>query len=692
MEKRLTVNRFCVGRSSLNMYVHLKEKTMKKLITLMMVLVSVLLVNNAFAGEDIVGKWEGKLVPAPGSELVVHFIITKADDGSYSVVLNSPDQGAIKNIKASSVVYDSGKLTMDVTDLSGSYEGIFKDGKFEGNWKQEGTSLPLNLSRYKKPVLSKEAQEILLGEWYGPLDIPQVSLTAVIRFEMKDGKFAGVLNVPEQGNGQTPLTDVVLDDGDFSFNLAGSISYKGKLANNEIVGKLLRPGQTIPITLKKGKYVVPTYSLNLPKETMDKLSGEWHGQLKMPTNIMHIIFEFKTTGKGEFVGLFGAPENKLKDIPFTEANLSDGKLALKTKFANGEFKGEIKGDKYTGIWSQAGLSPIILTMKKGEYVPPVYDLALPKDIKEQLTGEWHGQLKTPRSMVHVAFRFKTTEKGEFLGFYDLPDGNQKDLQIYEANLSDDGKLNLKIAGIAFEGELKGDEYTGKWTQQRRHTPVTMKKGKYVPPVYKLDQPKEIRELLSGEWIGEMGNLTVVLRFENTKEGDFLGFVDSPDQRALSIPITEMEFKENNITAQVPHVGGVFKGKLAENEMTGEWTQNARSNEVTFKKGKFVPKVYSLKLPKEIMNTLSGKWKGNLGNLEFQLRFEKTEKGDFVGFAAIPQQKVNDVPVSEANFNDGYLTLKFKLANIHIEGQLINKVFDANWIQGENKTPISLKKE
>ena len=76
-------------------------------------------------------------------------------DGSYEVVLNSPEQGAIKDIKASSVSYDSGILKLDVTDLSGSYEGILKDGKFEGNWKQEGTLIPLNLKPYEKPVLSK---------------------------------------------------------------------------------------------------------------------------------------------------------------------------------------------------------------------------------------------------------------------------------------------------------------------------------------------------------------------------------------------------------------------------------------------------------------------------------------------------------------------------------------------------------
>ena len=556
---------------------------MKFFMKVLILLFSLLFASNAFASEDITGKWQGKLVPAPGSELVIDFIITRADDGTYSVVLNSPDQGAIKDIKAGSVVYDSGRLTMDVPDLSGAYEGNYKDGKFKGNWKQEGTSLPLNLSPYKKPVLSVEARELLLGQWYGPMT---VTLTAVIQFEMTDGKFTGYLNIPERGDRKIPIDDVVLDGDNFSFVLTanGGMPYKGKLANNEIVGTLFQKNQPVRITLKKGKYVAPNYALKLPKETMDKLSGEWHGQLKMPANMMHIKFEFKTSKKGEFVGFYGAPENKIKNIPVTEAKLKDGKLALKLKLANCEFKGEIKGDKYTGVWSQAGLSPITLTMKKGEY---------------------------------------------------------------------------------------------------------------VPPVYKLDLPGEARDLLSGEWIGESSNTaaaTLVLRFKNTKEGDFVGFVDSPDAGTSSIPITEIEFKDNNITAQVPHIGGAFKGKFADNALTGVWREGTMPTEVTFKKGKFVPRVYSLKLPEETMNTLSGKWKGKLGGLELQLRFEKNEKGDFVGFAAIPRQKIKGAPISEATFNDGYLTLKLKLGNIRIEGQLKNNLFTANWVQGVNKTPLPLKKE
>ena len=129
---------------------------MKNIIKLMVMLIVIFQINNVMADENIIGTWQGDLIVAPGSELTTQFIITQEPNGSYSVILNSPDQGAIKNVKANSAVYTSGVLKLDVAELSGSYEGIVKDGKIEGNWKQEGTSFPLNLSPFQKREITQK--------------------------------------------------------------------------------------------------------------------------------------------------------------------------------------------------------------------------------------------------------------------------------------------------------------------------------------------------------------------------------------------------------------------------------------------------------------------------------------------------------------------------------------------------------
>lgn len=447
---------------------------MKHLIKLLVLLISVLLINNAIASESITGTWEGKLVPEPGNELIIQFVITQNADGSYSVVLNSPDQGAIKDIKASSVVYDSNKLTMDVTDLSGSYEGVFKDGKIEGNWKQEGTSIPLTLVPYKKPVLTKKDMDRLLGQWYGPLDIPANPLTIVLRFEMNEkGEFVAFLDSPDQAASGIPVTDVELADGSLSIKIPSvNGEYKGKLTGNEIVGEFKQGGGSIPLKLKKGEYKAPSYSLNLPKETRDSLSGEWHGQLKTPAASITVVFRFETTKKGEFIGFYELPDQKVKGIPITEANLNNGRLTLKVKVGNAEFKGQLADDALTGEWAQAGMSSTTLSMKKGKYIPPVYNLNLPKETMKLLSGKWQGKLGT----VTLVFRFERTEKGDFLGFLDSPDQGATGLEFTEANLSDGMlSLKLKIANAEFKGKLSDNSLAGEWIQGGTNTPLTLKK-------------------------------------------------------------------------------------------------------------------------------------------------------------------------------------------------------------------------
>ena len=674
---------------------------MKKLISVVVILFTVLFFNNAMAAENITGTWQGVLAPAPGSELTIQFVITQNDDGSYAVVLNSPDQGAIKDIKATSVVFDSGKLKLDVTDLSGAYEGVLKDGRFEGNWIQEGASIPFNLKPYEKPVLSRADMEKLAGQWYGPLKVPTGDLTVVFRFEIKDnGEYKAFLDSPDQGATGIPIDDVELVDNTLTLKISvARAEYKGKITGDEIAGEFKQGGQPLSLTFKKGEYK-PEVALNLPKEIQDKLKGEWHGQLATPRGLTHVACRFETNEKGDFMGFYEIPDQNVKGIPVKEASYTDGKISLKIKVANAEFKGTISGDTMTGEWIQAGLSNIPLSMKKGEYTPPVFNLDLPKETKELLSGEWHGQRKMTKGFYRVSFRFETDDKGNFLGFYDVPDQDVTGVPITEAALKD-GNLTFKMqkrVNIVFNGKLEGEELTGQMTQNGvANTSVSMKKGKYIPPVYSLDLPKEIKETLSGEWYGDVktptSNATVVFNFKTNDKGEFIGGEEIPEQKIKGIQVSDASFSDGKLAITVVDIE--YKGEIKGDEFTGEVIQsgpNSQPISFTLKKGKYVPPDYGLKLPKDVINSLSGKWNGKLGNTNVVFRFEKNEKGKLLGFADFPDSNTKDIPFSEGSMNEGKLDLKIKLANIEYKGKLSKESLEGEWIQGGQNIPLTLKKQ
>lgn len=327
--------------------------------------------SNASLPEDIAGTWQGKLVTGHGADGTILFKLTKEPDGSYSAILNSPDEDSIIDIRANSVDYDSDSLKLYVAELSASYEGIVKDEKIEGEWKQGGISFQLSLSPYDKPQVSKEDMDKLLGTWWGKPESPSgVSPDFVFRFESNEkDEFEGSFQIAETGTPPRPVTNIEMKHDILSFKTQ-FMEFKGKFADNEIVGEInfsIGPSQSL--TLKKGEYAAPIHNLNLPEEIKEQLLGEWTGQLTMETDSItetvsfKLAFRFKITGDGEFVGFVDLPDQETKGLPVTKANVVNGNLTLISNF--GEFYGKLSGDSIVGDLKQGMMSnPFTLIKEK----------------------------------------------------------------------------------------------------------------------------------------------------------------------------------------------------------------------------------------------------------------------------------------------------------------------------------------
>ena len=191
--------------------------------------------------------------PRPARRIDIHFVIKAAPGGGYSAVVTSPDDGAIKNVPATSVKFADSKLTIDVPALSGGYAGTLRKGVLEGEWSQEGAKLPLSLRPYETPTLTKADIDVLRGEWVGKLTAAAAPLTIVLRFTTgADGALRAAFDVPEQGVKDWEAKDVALDDGHFSVELPRpQARVKGMLKGDQIVGQWTQLGMTAQLTLKK---------------------------------------------------------------------------------------------------------------------------------------------------------------------------------------------------------------------------------------------------------------------------------------------------------------------------------------------------------------------------------------------------------------------------------------------------------
>jgi hypothetical protein len=319
----------------------------------------------ATAQTDLAGTWHGRLEVAPGKTIAIHFVIAAEPGGRYSAVVTSPDDGAIKNVRAGSIKYADNRLTIDVPALSGGYAGTLRNGAFEGEWSQEGAKLPLSLRPYEKAGLTQAEIDALRGEWSGKFSANGINVTIVLRFSTNGGgALKAVLDVPEQGVKDWETKDVALDDGHFSVEIPAAMTkITGELKGEQIVGQWIQMGNSTPLTLKKGRYAPPPVYLGLSPSARDQLKGRWNGTL----GPLSVVVRFETDAQGRTRGFFDSPQQKLPNIPISEAKLEGTKLTFGIAGFGATYTGELAADKLTGEWMQAGMpkpAPLVLTRGK----------------------------------------------------------------------------------------------------------------------------------------------------------------------------------------------------------------------------------------------------------------------------------------------------------------------------------------
>ena len=86
------------------------------------------------------------------------------------------------------------------------------------------------------------------------------------------------------------------------------------------------------------------------------------------------------------------------------------------------------------------------------------------------------------------------------------------------------------------------------------------------------------QAIEGIWEGKIEvfgtELTIVCHISVTPEGSLIATIDSPDQGVTGIPVEQITLKEDNLSLQIPSIGGSFQGKVNEDLtlIEGAWQQ------------------------------------------------------------------------------------------------------------------------
>jgi hypothetical protein len=139
------------------------------------------------------------------------------------------------------------------------------------------------------------------------------------------------------------------------------------------------------------------------------------------------------------------------------------------------FKGELSADgkTITGTFSQAGVSvPLTLTWKgEPQFEAPIKNAAVSKAV----LGTWEGALDVKGTMLRLVL---TLANGPDGATGKLVSVDQNNFEIPVSRITEEGsRLKLVIAMVSggFEGDVKGDEIAGTWTQGPLSLPLVFKR-------------------------------------------------------------------------------------------------------------------------------------------------------------------------------------------------------------------------
>ncbi|HEY6927328.1 MAG TPA: hypothetical protein VI653_27890 [Steroidobacteraceae bacterium] len=412
---------------------------------------------------------------------------------------------------------------------------------------------------------AEPAEEALLGTWQGDLVInpsTRVKVQFIVRRDAAN-KYSAVLNAP----GDSSLRDIPVTtfsaSGDGVVFVVNEVSgrYEGTLRDRKITGKWQQSGSSFDLSL------APYAKARIPDSVAAHLSGPWHGVLSFPDTRIPVVVNFKAdpNAASGVSATIDSPNQGAFGIPAEEVSLEDGELSVNALQPKMGLSGRIQGNDIVGKWIQGGSAPLTLT--KGQYLAG--GLAVAEPVRRALKGDWYGEVN---GGIGIAFRFQEEPDGKLSAFLDSPYEGRRGIRLDRVSVAGDRiSLGAPAVGITFDGTLAPDAISGKFVAgQTKGRDVTLKRGEYVQETFHI--APNLSGPLLGKWEGRTANNTdIVLRFQRNDRGDLLATEDVPSRQLFSMPVTQLGFDGQSLKLMVRGISAEFKGKLAGNEMSGDWT-------------------------------------------------------------------------------------------------------------------------
>ena len=204
---------------------------------------------------------------------------------------------------------------------------------------------------------------------------------------------------------------------------------------------------------------------------------------------------------------------------------------------------------------------------------------------EDPAGDWKGVVVTAAGPLHVAIHLHATGAGAYAGTADSPDQGVFDLPLSKvAATGEKMSFDLPIVhgGYAGAWDPAAHHWSGTFTQAGAPLPLNLERG-ILPPAPTVPG-------LDGDWNGVLqlspaARLRLVFHIRTGPHGTLLK-MDSVDQGALGVPVSDFSRKGGHVSVVVAAIGMDYEADLKDGDktMSGTFTQGISSIPLTMTLG------------------------------------------------------------------------------------------------------------
>jgi hypothetical protein len=211
-------------------------------------------------------------------------------------------------------------------------------------------------------------------------------------------------------------------------------------------------------------------------QTKGSAAGHWTGTISGPEIAVEV--DLASKGAGVWHGTISIPSQGAKGLPL-DVSVKGTAVTFAIQKVPGDprYAGTLSADgkAITGDFTQSGTTLALTLTWKGEPKFEVPQKSTP--VTKDLEGTWEGALDIQGKVLRLVLKLANGATGATGTLISL---DQNNLEIPVATVTQAGprvKLLVTMISGTFDGELKGGELTGTWTQGPLNLPLVFKRAK-----------------------------------------------------------------------------------------------------------------------------------------------------------------------------------------------------------------------